>query len=81
MTSVRWLTSFNHVPKPNPFRCVQGQVCFSFFFKNMAAQADAKAQKALGENAATLVGIGKEAFETETPGIIKTVYEAEISGV
>jgi len=45
----------------------------------MAAKADAKAQEALGANAATLVGIGKEAFETETPGITKTVYEAEIS--
>jgi len=47
----------------------------------MAATIDAKAQAALGENAPTVIGIGKEAFETETPGTIKTVYEAEISGV
>ncbi len=51
-----------------------------FVILSMAAKVDAKAQEALGENAGTVIGIGKEAFATETTGTTKTLYEAEISG-
>lgn len=50
----------------------------------MAQEAGAKATgtaaSAMGDNASTIMGIGKEAFVTDTPNMTKTLYEAEISG-
>ena len=47
--------------------------------ESAGAKANAAAAGAMGEHASTIMGIGKEAFQTETDGVTKTLYSAEIA--